>query len=287
MPAMAREPSRFLFGSSELVARVERAEGRTMADGAVAASAREPAATALAIGGGYGTWAAPGSPLNKVVGIGFGPSPTDDEIGAMERFFAERGTPVRVELATLAEEGLAARFTGRGYQLAGFENVLGLAIDGSSPARIADGVEVVAIGPEHGALWLDVVVSGFAAPDDQGVASDEQFPREVLEQAIDGFTGMPGFRRYLARLRGEVAGGASMRLVDGIAQLSGAATLPAHRRRGVQTSLLAARLAAAREAGCDLAIVTTQPGSKSQENVQRMGFHLLYTRAVLVRDPPA
>jgi GNAT superfamily N-acetyltransferase len=67
--------------------------------------------------------------------------------------------------------------------------------------------------------------------------------------------------------------------------LCGAATLPAFRRRGVQSALLHARLAQARQAGCDLAVVTTQPGSKSQENVQRAGFELLYVRAVLVRDP--
>jgi hypothetical protein len=29
--------------------------------------------------------------------------------------------------------------------------------------------------------------------------------------------------------------------------------------------------------------VTTEPGSKSQQNVQRQGFELLYSRAVLVR----
>jgi hypothetical protein len=37
-------------------------------------------------------------------------------------------------------------------------------------------------------------------------------------------------------------------------------------------------------AGCDIAVVTTAPGSKSQENVQRRGFDLLYTRAILVKD---
>jgi hypothetical protein len=68
----------------------------------------------------------------------------------------------------------------------------------------------------------------------------------------------------------------------GVAQLTGAATVPAHRRHGVQTALLAARLADAARTGCDIAVVTTQPGSKSQQNVQRQGFDLLYTRAVLV-----
>jgi GNAT superfamily N-acetyltransferase len=72
---------------------------------------------------------------------------------------------------------------------------------------------------------------------------------------------------------------------EGVAQLCGAATLPAHRRHGVQAALLGTRLAAAARAGCDLAVVTTLPGSKSQHNVQRRGFELLYTRAVLVHQP--
>ena len=78
-----------------------------------------------------------------------------------------------------------------------------------------------------------------------------------------------------------------MRLDEaGVAQLAGAATLPAFRRRGVQRALLAARLAAARRAGCDLAVVTTQPGTQSQVNAERQGFRLLYARAILVKDGP-
>jgi ribosomal protein S18 acetylase RimI-like enzyme len=73
-----------------------------------------------------------------------------------------------------------------------------------------------------------------------------------------------------------------MRIDRGIAQLCGAATLPEQRRRGVQSALLDRRLADAGTAGCDLAVVTTQPGSKSHENVQKFGFELLYTRAVLL-----
>jgi hypothetical protein len=68
---------------------------------------------------------------------------------------------------------------------------------------------------------------------------------------------------------------------------------PVHRRGyrarapppGIQTALLSARLAGAAAAGCDIAVVTTQPGSKSQQNGQRRGFDLLHTRAVLVTQP--
>ena len=76
-------------------------------------------------------------------------------------------------------------------------------------------------------------------------------------------------------------------MAEGVAQLAGATTAPAHRRQGVQAALLSARLADAAAAGCDIAVVTTLPGSKSQQNVQRQGFDLLYTRATLVRQPSA
>ena len=94
-----------------------------------------------------------------------------------------------------------------------------------------------------------------------------------------------GVRRYVALRDGVLAGGASVRMAQGVAQLTGAATVSAHRRRGVQTALLSARLADAAAAGCDIAVITTQPGSKSQQNAQRRGFDLLYTRAILVKRP--
>ena len=75
------------------------------------------------------------------------------------------------------------------------------------------------------------------------------------------------------------------RIAEGLAQFAGAATAPAHRRRGVQTALLSARLAHAAAVGCDIAVITTVPGSKSQQNAQRQGFDLLYTRADLLKQP--
>ena len=53
----------------------------------------------------------------------------------------------------------------------------------------------------------------------------------------------------------------------------------------MQTALLSARLVDAAAAGCEVAVITTQPGSKSQQNAQRRGFDLLYTRATLVKHP--
>jgi GNAT superfamily N-acetyltransferase len=222
--------------------------------------------------------------LNKVAGLGFGGTPRAEEMSQIEFAFAQRQTPVRVELTSLSVPALPAFLAARGYRFVGFENVLGLPLADRAPSTEPAHIAVAESSRDEFEAWLDVVVTGFANPDDQGVAPDEEFPREVLERVMGDLATSTGFSRYLARRNGEIAGGASLRMGEGVAQLSGATTLPAHRRNGVQTALLLARLDLARESGCDIAVVTTQPGSKSQENAQRQGFQLLYARAILVRD---
>lgn len=97
---------------------------------------------------------------------------------------------------------------------------------------------------------------------------------------------LPGYVSVAARVGGTLVGNAAMRVDGALARFCGAATQPQFRRRGVQTALLRWRLAHARALGCSLAVVTTQPGSKSQQNAQREGFQLLYARQLLVKDPP-
>jgi hypothetical protein len=101
----------------------------------------------------------------------------------------------------------------------------------------------------------------------------------VIARAMRDLAAAAGVMRYVALRDGVIAGGASFRMAKGVAQLTGAATAPAHRRRGAQTALLSARLADAAAAGCDIAVITTQPGSKSQQNAQRPGLRFaLYPR---------
>lgn len=57
-------------------------------------------------------------------------------------------------------------------------------------------------------------------------------------------------------------------------------TLPEERRRGVQRSLVRARLLASFEAGCDLAATSTEPGSGSERNLIRLGFGPGYRKSI-------
>jgi len=283
----------FLFATASLARRIERAEAELIADGAAAAGVRlgEDRVFLQRVAGGVAAFADDGSPFNKVAGVGFEGVPEDDVLAAIEREGARRQTAVQFEIASLADPDVARCLTRRGYEIVGFENVLGLALTPGAPQAPDEGgtsTRITSVGPDENAMWLDTVATGFLQPDAiDGPPSHETFDRSALERVFADTIVAPGFERYLAWRDNDVAGGASLRMHDGIAQLCGAATLPAHRRQGVQSALLHYRLALAATRGCDLAVVTTQPGSKSQQNVQRFGFALLYARAVLVkRDPP-
>ncbi|MGZ4218482.1 MAG: GNAT family N-acetyltransferase [Solirubrobacteraceae bacterium] len=274
-----------MFCDIALAERIERVETQLIALGGEAARARttEPGFV-ISLAGGVATFCEEGSPFNKVAGLGFHGVPSEAELDEVERAFAARDCPVQLELSNLAEPAIGALLTNRGYRLVSFENVLGRAIDGEPEPVATPGVEVRRSGDEEFQAWHRVIADGFAHPDTQGVPSHEEFPDEIIERAERDLAAAGGVR-YIALRDGVVAGGAGLRIAEGVAQMTGAATAPAHRRRGIQTALLAARLADAATAGCDIAVVTTQPGSKSQQNVQRRGFDLLYTRAVFVKGP--
>ncbi len=303
-----------MFADIALARRIESATCRLLAESAAATVRRRNDADvfSLPLAGGIATYTGSGSPLNKIAGLGFAGVPDESQFAAIEQQYSSRGVAVQCEVATLGDPAVGEMLTRRGYVLMAHENVLGLRLSGTNmqPARAVedtksdergDLIRPASICSSHAPDeirvslcaaadfqdWLDVVVGGFASPDEQGLQSHESFGREVMEQVIGDMCSAPGFARYIAYRRGERAGGASVFIGEGIAQLCGAATLPPHRRSGVQAALFETRLRDAAAAGCDLATITTMPGSKSQENAQRRGFSLLYARAMLVRSDPS
>ncbi len=237
------------------------------------------------IGGSAAVLSEPGSPFNKLIGLGFGDEVDLAALDLIEREHAARHACVQVEFSTLGDPAVTRLLTSRGYRLVGFENVLARRLD-RTEAPPATAIAVSPIDAGESATWTQTLTTAFLHPDVfDGPASHESFDRAALERAYDVFGAVPGVERLLARIGESVAGGASLYMRDGIALMCGAATLPDFRRRGVQSALLHARLDRARQAGCDLAVVTTQPGSKSMANVQRVGFELVYARAILVKEP--
>lgn len=281
-----------LFATTTLAARIERAEADTAAAfaGRTAQSGTEVLITP--IGGTHAVYGGPGQPFNKLVGLGLAGAVDETEVVRLESIYDERDAEIRVEQSSLADPAVAMLLARRGFTLIGYENVLGLelapdvtsALARECEAARARGIEISEVAQDELQTWIRTTVEGFLTPDRfDGPPPTESVARESMERIFSDFAGAPGCVFFLARRDGDIAGGGSLRMVDGLAQLAGASTRPPHRRRGVQSALLRARLLAAAASGCDLAVVTTEPGSKSQENVQRAGFALLYVRAILVR----
>jgi GNAT superfamily N-acetyltransferase len=281
-----------MFASVELALRIDTAEARLSRSFArcigIDGGGRGPAPFAMPVGAGFAVFARSGSPMNKVIGLGIDAPLCEADLEPIEEAFRLRGEDTRVELSTLAHPPVGGLLTSRGYRLSGFENVLGadLRAAGGAPAAAAPGVSVELAPSAELSPWLEVLVDGFSVADDTGVPP-ESFPREVVLEATRDFARAPDVRRYVARLAGRAVGAASMRLEAGVAFMCGAATLASYRGQGVQQALLARRVVDARAAGCDVAVITTAPGTRSQANSERRGFSLLYSRAVLVRRASA
>jgi len=275
-----------MFADAALAARIDRAEAGLCAEIANAVGARQPhrGSTVVPISGGLAVYVSPSSPVNKVIGLALDTALDLEALERIEREWAGRGEPVRIELAVLADPVTGRVLTERGYRLHGFENVLGLALDSAPRESAATGIAIEVVTGDQLEAWVDITVEAFAALDGTGSVSDEAFPRERMADMLRESMSGAGFIHYLARVDGEAVGEAAMRIDGDVAQMAGAGTRPRARGRGVQKALIQRRLDDARRAGCSLAVVTTAPGTRSQDNVMRRGFELLYARAILVRS---
>lgn len=80
---------------------------------------------------------------------------------------------------------------------------------------------------------------------------------------------------FVAEVDGVPAGHASLHVSAGTGWLRGALTSPEARGRGIQQALIAHRIRAAIDAGCDLVGADAEPGGVSARNLMRMGLRRL------------
>ena len=273
-----------MFDDLATARRIETAEvglTRAVVEAAIA-SGDAPRAFLRQLGSALAAYIRPSSPMNKLLGAGLRPSITATELEQVETLMRACQERTRIELSTLAPRAVECWLLGRGYRLLGFENVLVRSLHrGSEPLEM--NVQIEQVTRETLALWTQTTIEASAQSDQTGDVVD-QFSRETIATAVEDFVRAPGFDRYLARWKGVAVGAGSMRIQDRIALLSGSATLAPYRLRGVQTALIAARIADARQRGAELAVVTTAPDSRSEANLIKRGFSVAYAREILERD---
>jgi ribosomal protein S18 acetylase RimI-like enzyme len=273
-----------MIGTIALARRIEAAESRlSLAMAAGSKAAGTPDVFGMKVNGGAAVFCGNGAPMTKVIGVGIQAPLADRDLDTIECAFHAVGCLPGWEVSTLADFESIRRLERRGYRLQRIEMVLGCGLAAVTLPALPDGITVTTGEAD---LWGRIAVDAFSAAEtvEGRDAPAESYDRAAMEEAMAQYRHDTAIRRYLARLHDVPAGSASARVDDGVFQMCGAGTLVEYRRRGVQNALLTARLADARAAGCDVAIVTVEPGSRSQANAQRRGFSPLYSRLVLARE---
>ena len=87
---------------------------------------------------------------------------------------------------------------------------------------------------------------------------------------------------YLASYENEPAGIGVLFIKDHIATLAAAATLPHVRNKGIQSALIKHRIHEANLQKCDLIVGQAKFGSVSQNNMERAGMNIAYTKAIWI-----
>jgi GNAT superfamily N-acetyltransferase len=276
VPESMPRPTTF-FADHALSARLEAVEAAQLAGLARIVAERLPAqgATSISVAGGTATFVAPHISVSRAAGLGMSGPLTAAEIDALEEFYRSRDTEARVLVSPFADASLFEELGDRGFRLVNLYTALIRHIDPGEafPAPTGE-VAVRRAEPDEAAAWVASSLRSFA-PD---------APVDPVRAAIfeAGFA-WPGTAYFFATVGGAFAGTASVFVHGRTAHLFAASTEAEHRGRGAQGALIAARLAFARDAGCDLACTGTSAGSASQRNMERWGFSPVYSQALMMK----
>lgn len=214
-------------------------------------------------------FAAPGIPdiqLNRVAGLGVERDPTDDELDEIEAFFRSHRSRFAVSLAATE---LRPRLLERGYT----PGYAWMKFRRDAAPAVMPATDLTVQTTTDGETFGRIVATAFGMPGASAM--------------FDGLAGRPGWTLFLARAGEDPAGAAALFVEEGVGWLGIAGTLPAHRGKGAQNALIAARIERGRELGAH--IFTTETGESqadrpngSYRNILRAGFEEAYLRPNLL-----
>ena len=213
--------------------------------------------------------------INRVIGLGISEPASDDALDEIADVYG----PVRHSIALAPgarPAGIAAMLRERGYEPA--HAWVKFSRPAAEPPAPATGLRVERIGSDRAEEFTTVLAAGFEIP-------------HAVTAMLAHLPGRPGWSWYLAHDGGAPVACGALFVRGRHGWLGQAATLPAHRRRGAQSALIAIRIAAAGAAGAE--VVVTETGeivddrpTISYRNILRAGFAPVYLRPNYV-SPPA
>lgn len=260
-----------LFSDRALSRRLERAEGYACLKFAEAHGRAFPESHAewIECAGTYAVFDGVDSPVTQSFGLGLFQDFTPSSLDVIERFFNDRGARALHEVSPFAGVGTLDLLCARNYRPVEVSTVLFRRLEAAIPQR-QQNIRVRLAGSDELSLWTEIHARGWA----------HEHPEllNFLLQVGKISAAREASLCFLAEVDGQPGAAAVLCIHEGVGLLGGCATVPELRRRGLQAALLAERMSYAFHHGCDLAMMVAEPGSNSQRNAERNGFHIAYTR---------
>jgi GNAT superfamily N-acetyltransferase len=216
--------------------------------------------------------------FNRVLGLGLATAPTEQDVEAIDAFYRKLGVDYCVALAPEARppelrEWLTRRRLSPAYRWAKFRRRAG------DPPIVETALRLERVGRDRAADFARVFVCAYETP-------------AFFEPWVAELPGRKDWHCYVAYAGHEPAATGALYMAERVGWLGMAATMPKHRRKGAQNAILAARIEAAADEGCDLVVTETgalaegRP-SNSYRNIQRAGFEFAYERDNYLSSPNA
>jgi GNAT superfamily N-acetyltransferase len=233
------------------------------------------------IAGGHMIFAGLGSPIGRAVGMGFAAPVTEADFDQLENFYYSRKAPAQLDYCPLTDITLLEIARKRGYTIAELNNVLARKLDPAETFPSGPAGFTIRPGKSEEALAFSAIVRESFFPEGGEPAG--------FDEMLAPMFAFPGTLTFVAEADAKlVATAAGLIIPDHkIVALFGAGTLKPYRGRGLQTALLQTRLQVAAQAGCEYAVIVTQGGTTSMRNAERLGFTVAYSKATLIKEPPA
>ncbi|HMT07784.1 MAG TPA: hypothetical protein PKA82_07240 [Pyrinomonadaceae bacterium] len=262
-----------IISDRELSQRLERTEARANADFVETRARLDPefGAAWIEVGGAYAMYDGQESPLTQTFGLGIFEDITPEYLDEIEEFYSERDSSVFHEISPMIDASHMELLSSRGYQPIELTSVMYRELAGgvTKRERHAD-LTTRVIEPSEVELWARTSADAWKTE------------HEALGEFMFNFGAVSaqcaGSFPYIAELAGVPIATGMLFSYDDICMLAGASTVPEGRNKGAQTALLNDRLNFAASHGCKLATMGASPGSTSQKNAQKNGFHIAYTR---------
>ena len=212
----------------------------------------------------------PGPSFNTVKGL------TDEdetEVIHIIEYYKDRGIPVRFELApTHVSSDLLSYLSEAGLYQTDFHTTLYGAIS-HELEPINPKVNIRKLKKNEFDKFADIYTQGFQMP---------AFLKTGIAQNNEVLYDNENWSFYLASVENEPAGIGVLFIKEGIATLAAAATVPHLRNKGIQSALITERINQADILGSKLVVGQATFGSISQNNMERAGMKVAYTKAIWI-----